>query len=148
LKPNSLICPRLIKENKTVLSACVNVEVIKKPVVEITDAVAKNTIHGEPVNVSVNFLSNANLDGLVLVKDSRNKIIGEFRINIKRGKNALTVILDSAKLHSGINNLKLSIAYSLDNPPWDGNTEKNFDVYVKKVNFFKEIYLRIKSWII
>jgi len=148
LKPNSLICPRLVKENKTVVSACVNVEVIKKPIVEIAKIIAKDTTHGDLVNVSINFSSNANLDGLAIVRDSKNRIVGEFRINIKRGKNVLIVILDSAKLHSGINHLKLYIAYGLDNPPWDGSTEKNFDVYVKRVNFFKEIYLKLKSLII
>ncbi|MEM1535657.1 MAG: transglutaminase domain-containing protein [Candidatus Pacearchaeota archaeon] len=137
IRATEKICPKINFENK-VVENCINVEIIKRPIIEIEEIRVNSVKFGELLNVSINLLSNADVEAKIVLKRNEKRI-GENNLSVKRGKNMVILTVNTLKLKPGKNDLEILIAY-------DGyETNKNFSFYIENVGFFKKILLLLKS---
>ncbi|MCS7134726.1 MAG: transglutaminase-like domain-containing protein [Candidatus Pacearchaeota archaeon] len=135
---SEIVCVKLKLENTTIEN-CIRNEIISYPIIQIQNIKTTQTTYGNPLEIEVNFYSNIEEKGKLILRQNKKKI-EEYEININRGKNFILLNADSTKLKEGFNNLEIIILHK------NYTSRKLVSFYIKKTSFTRKILIYLKKF--
>jgi len=141
-KVTSVSCPKILQNEKVEEKTCLNVDVINRPEVEITNINPNKVKYGETLEINLSLTSNSNFPAtIIFIGENLEK-----EVEIKRGENLITLEVSSLHFDIGTHEEEILVEYA--GRQYKDKAQESFLLTIEEVGFFKRILLFFNKLVI